>query len=36
MQTPTPKLWMEFGDSYERIGRRITGLEGDRKINRVN
>ncbi|EDM18509.1 rCG40146, partial [Rattus norvegicus] len=25
MKTPTAKLWMELGDSYGRIGRRIAG-----------
>jgi hypothetical protein len=28
--TPTAKQWMELGDSYRRIGRRIAGFLGDR------
>jgi hypothetical protein len=40
MLTPTAKEWMELGDSYERIGGRITvprrGQELHRKTKRVN
>lgn len=30
IQTPTGRQWMEFGDSYGRVGGRIMGTEGDR------
>jgi hypothetical protein len=30
MQIPTAKQWMELGDSYQRTGKVISGLEGDR------
>jgi hypothetical protein len=34
MQMPIAKQWMEFGNSYVRIGGRIVGPCGDRKLYR--
>jgi hypothetical protein len=34
MQIPIAKQWMELGDSYGRIGGRISGAERDRNSTR--